>query len=176
MKALFSTLLTPFFLMSQMALAAPHPLTGSSIINKASNSMAFTQLGFSLDSIPENWNYTRSTESTTPVLEIGNNDQTLLSFRLETVTAKTKLETYVRQHLRDYNQYGFEVMGLQSHNKSATPSVIVDLRQKNNSSRSRQVFFHKDDKLIIATCADTQQRFDQTLNTCNRILGTFTWR
>lgn len=138
--------------------------------------MAFTQLGFSLNSVPESWSYTRSAESATPAIELGNNDQTLLSFRLETVTAKTKLETYVRQHLRDYNQYGFEVTGLQSHNKSTTPSVIVDLRQKNNNSRSRQVFFHKDDKLIIATCADTQQRFDQTLGVCNQILGTFKWR
>lgn len=170
------SLLLPFIFVAQTAQAAPHPLTGSSIINKASNSFAFTQMGFSLDSIPDNWAYTRSAESSTPVIEIGADGQTLLSFRQEDVHAKTKLETYVRQHLRDYNQYGFEVTGLQSHNKSSTPSVIVDLRQKNNSTRSRQVFFHKDEKLIIATCSDTQKQFDQTLNICNRILGTFTWR
>lgn len=160
----------------QIAAAAPHPLTGSSIINKPNNSLAFSQMGFTLKSIPDNWVFTKAPESDSLALEIGLSEQTLLSFRSETVSVKTDLERYVRQYLRDYNQYGFEVTGLQSHKNAPVPSVIVDLKLKNKTGRSRQVFFHRDGKMIIATCADQNTNFDRTLATCNQILGSFNWR
>lgn len=172
MKAVFLLFL---MITSQQLAAAPHPLTGSSIINKPSNSLAFSQMGFALKSVPDDWVFINTPESDTLTLEIGLADQPLLSFRSEVVSEKTDLERYVRRYLRDYNQYGFEVTGLQSHRKAPVPSVIVDLKQKNKTSRSRQVFFHRDNKLIIATCADQDKKFDQTLATCNRILGSFSW-
>lgn len=159
-----------------LAHSAPHPLTGSSIINNPDNSMAFSQMGFKVESIPNTWRYNKALDSTSNVIELGLQDKTLLSFRLENVSVKTQLETYVRQYLRDYNQYGFEVAGLQSHSKSYVPSVIVDLTQKNKSSKSRQVFFYKQGKMIIATCTDEAKNFDATLAICNQILGSFKWR
>lgn len=174
--ALLTALAAAPLLAPEPLVAAPHPLTGSSLINRPANSLAFAQMGFSLESIPENWVYTKSLESSAPSLELGAGDRTLLSFRLENVSVKTRLEAYVRQYLREYNQYGFEVTGLQSHSKSRVPSVIVDLKQKNKTARSRQVFFYRQDKMIIATCADTEAEFNATLAVCNRILGSFAWR
>ncbi|MBY0554528.1 hypothetical protein K2P97_08365 [bacterium] len=168
------SVLSAIFL-SAYLLASTHPLTGSSIINQPSNSMAFTQMGFTLDSIPSNWVYRKSL-STSNMLELGTDNKTLLTFILENVSVKTQLETYVRQYLRDYNQYGFEVTSIQSHSKSLVPSVIVDLNRKNKSSKSRQVFFYKDTKMIIATCADENADFNKTIITCNQILGSFKWR
>ena len=156
--------------------AAPHPLTGSSIFNHPTNGLALTQLGFKLEAIPEDWIYTKTLSSSGDLIEMGREQKTLLSFRTENVSLKTQLEAYVRQYLRDYNQYGFEVTGLQSHAKSYVPSVIVDLKQKNKKTRSRQVFFYKQDKVIIATCSDESSEFDRTVAICNQVLGTFRWR
>ncbi len=164
-----------FFLSGTNLLAAPHPLTSSSIVNQTSNPSAFSQMGFSLELIPENWSFTKNIYSSQDTIEIGADSKTLLSFRSESVSVRTQLETYVRQYLRDYNQYGFEVIGLQSHAKSYVPSVIVDLKQKNKLSKSRQVFFYKQNKMIIATCTDDLNKFDQTLAICNRILSRFKW-
>lgn len=158
------------------ALASTHPLTGSSIINLPGNSMAFAQMGFELNMMPLSWVYKKNLESNEKTIELGAVNKTLLTFRLENVSIKTQLEPYVRQYLRDYNQYGFEVSGLQSYRKSHVPSVIVDLDQKNKSTRSRQVFFYKQGKMIIATCADDFDSFDKTLAVCNQILGSFKWR
>lgn len=163
-------------LILNIALASTHPLTGSSIINQPSNSMVFSQMGFRLDTIPFNWTYSKSINSNSKSIELGTENKTLLSFRLENVSVKTQLEQYVRQYLRDYNQYGFEVTGLQSHSKNFVPSVIVDLDQKNKSTKSRQVFFYKQDKMVIATCADDDVNFDKTIALCNQILGSFKWR
>ena len=169
-------MLTLITLLFSFALAATHPLTGSSIINQPGNSLAFAQLGFRLDTIPTKWNYNKPINNNLNSIELGVGNKTLLSFRLEKVSVKTQLEQYVRQYLRDYNQYGFEVTSLQSHSKSFVPSVIVDLAQKNKSTKSRQVFFYKQDKMIIATCADDTVSFDETIATCNQVLGSFKWR
>ena len=165
-----------FTLLVNISLASPHPLAGSSIINRPYNNMAFAQMGFKLNSIPENWVFNKSLDSTSQSLELGPADKTLLSLRLETVSSKTNVEQYVRRFLRDYNQYGFTVSGLHSNQSGRVPSVIVDLNQKNKATRSRQVFFNKQNKMIIATCTDEVAKFDATVALCNQILGTFEWR
>lgn len=195
-RLIFCYLIFNSFL-SNLIFAATHPLTGSSIINQPRNSLAFTQMGFKLESIPVNWVYNKSggaastsiaasnipsntpsiiIQPTEPLIELGTENKTLLSFREEKVSVKTKLEQYVRQYLRDYNQYGFEITSLQSHIKSAVPSVSVDLSQKNKTTKSKQVFFHKQDKMIIATCADDIASFDQTHALCKQVLNSFKWR
>jgi len=154
------------------ALASTHPLTGSSWINRPDNALAFSQMGFQVSGIPDYWQYHKNLESSGPLIEIGTPKKMLLSFRSEKVSAKTQLENYVRQYLKDYNQYGLEVTGLQSGNETVT----IDLNQKNKSSRSRQVFFHKDNKIVIATCTDDVANFESTFKACNQILNTFQWR
>lgn len=161
----------------QMSLASPHPLAGSSIVNKPYNNLAFAQMGFRINSVPESWVFNKPLDSSnSEAMELGPAGKTLLSLRLETVSSKTNLEQYVRRYLRDYNQYGFTVSGLQSLQNGRTPSVIVDLNQKNKATRSRQVFFNRQNKLIIATCTDESAKFDATVALCNQILGTFEWR
>ena len=156
--------------------ASIHPLTGSSIVNKPDNALAFAQMGFSVAGVPDYWLYTKTIESNSQIIELGTNQKTLLSFRVDTVSAKTPIETYVRQYLKDYNQYGFEVSGLQSFAHNQAPAIIVDLNQKNKTTRSRQMFFHKDNKMVIATCTDENARFDVTLKICNGVLSTFQWK
>lgn len=177
MKA-FSALALAFSL--NTANAAPHPLTGSSIVNNPSNSLAFSQMGFSVEGIPQYWSFNKAidTKANTKIkmLEIGLPQRTLLSFRLELVNPKATLEPYVRQYLRDYNQYGFEVAGLQSLQRNGVDFVIVDLNQKNKSTRTRQIFFHNKEKMVIATCSDDTSRFENTLKLCNSILSTFKWK
>lgn len=144
------------------------------MINNPQNALAFAQMGFTVGDVPANWAYTKSIDSDANVIEIGQNQKSLLTFRLENVSAQAHLENYVRQFLRDYNQYGFEVGQLQSKNQGNL--VVVDLNQKNKTTRSRQVFFKKNNHVVIATCNDVTARFDQTLLVCNQILNRFQWK
>lgn len=149
-------------------------MIGPSLLNSPQNALAFSQMGFTVADVPADWVYTKSFDTEAEVIEIGQNQKSLLTFRLETVSAQVHLENYVRQYLRDYNQYGFEVGQLQSKNLGNL--VVVDLNQKNKSTRSRQVFFKKNNHVIIATCNDVTARFDQTLLVCNQILNQFQWK
>jgi hypothetical protein len=163
--------ISAFFLFSGRVWSSTHPLTGSSIINHPDNALAFTQMGFKVSGIPDYWQYKKTLDSGDSI-EIGTPTKMLLSFHSEKVSAKTQLENYVRQYLKDYNQYGMEVAGLQSSHDSVT----IDLIQKNKATRSRQMFFHKDNTVIIATCTDDTASFDNTSKACSQILSTFQWR
>ncbi len=166
-----------FFVLT--ASASPHPLTASSIINNTQTNIVYSQLGFQISSVPTGWIYKNISDLKSQSIELGPTDplaKSTLSFRVEAVGAKTNLEQYVRQYLRDYNQYGFEVTGLQSNKKNRTPSVIVDLTQKNKLTRSRQVFFLKNNKIVIATCLDSFENFEKLILSCNQILGAFEYK
>lgn len=161
-----------------IAWTAPHPMAGSSMINAPTSNIAFSMMGFKVNHVPADWTYKSGIEDTTMAIEIGSRDEkskAALNFHIENVPKKTSLEQYVRQYLRDYNQYGFEVVGLQSMKKNANPSVVVDLTQKNKKTRSRQVFFIQDQKVVVASCLDQFETFDKTVYICNQILSSFQW-
>lgn len=167
-----------FSILISFCFAATHPLTGSTILNQPQNNIAFSQLGFKVFQLPANWVFKNTEEGNSFSFELTpkeNKSKASLSFRIEAVSSKTDLEKYVRQYLRDYNPYGFDVVGLQSNKKNTTPSVIVDLTQKNKIFRSRQVFFKKTNKIVLATCLDEYESFEKTLLICNQVLGTFQW-
>lgn len=182
------TLSILFLLISKNLKASPFPLMASSIINTIQNNLVVSQMGFKIQNIPQNWviknNFDDSSKSIIMGLPQNNNitesktdpkTTASLSFRYDSISIKTNLEQHVRQFLRDYNQYGFEVINLQSNKKSKIPTVIVDLNQKNKKTRSRQVFFSQNENLIIATCLDNYDDFDKFILICNKILNDFEW-
>lgn len=172
------SILAVYLLLSSFVSAAPLPMTGSALINQIQSGTALSQMGFQVQKFPTTWILKNPLSNESHLIETGPNNprsKTLLSFRTESLSPKTDLEKYVRQYLRDYNQYGFEVIGLQSLKQNGMNTVIVDLNQKNKLTRSRQVFYKKDGKIVTATCFDDFDKFNATLATCNAILETFQW-
>lgn len=160
--------------------ATPHPGTGSSMLNQPNWSSMFSQMGFEIKNVPSDWKALPLAEIDQPQIDLGANnqyDKARLSFRSEQLKAKIHLETYVKKFLRDYNQYGYEVLGMQTYKNAAYPAIILDVVQKNKKSRSRQMFFYnKTDRVVVATCVDEFATFDKTLAKCNRILESFNWK
>lgn len=170
------------FCLSLTARSSPHPGTGSSMINQLNKSIIFSQMGFKLNYIPTGWSVLTAVQSELSKdlqIEIGKNFSTnystsddhigRISFKTEVLKTKVDLETYVKRFLRDYNQYGFDVSGLQSLKEKS--SVIVDINQKNKKTRSRQMFFQNGNRIVMATCIDEFENFDKTILECNQIFG-----
>lgn len=175
-----------FFSFHDMARSAPHPGMGSSIINQLHNGPLFSLMGFRLNVVPSGWNL-MSPDQNAPSdptknfeIELGKNFSTVsdhtgrISFKSEQTLKKIDLETYVKKYLRDYNQYGFDVSGLQSLREKN--SVIVDINQKNKKTRSRQMFFQNGTRIVMATCVDEFDSFDKTIVECNQIFGGLSWK
>jgi hypothetical protein len=160
--------------------AAPHPTTSSSIVNQPITGVVFSQFGFKLNYLPTNWQLTKNTlpENNLNQKQINLKNQTArISFNYDETKNNVDLETYVRKFLRDYNQFGFEVSGLQSIKNSTNKvtSVILDINQKNQKTKSRQVFFQNGKKIVTATCIDDIDTFDKSTKDCNKVLGSFYW-
>lgn len=163
--------------------SAPHPGVGSSALNQIDKNIFFSQMGFKLNVVPAGWELLAAHDNDPNKdlqIEIGknfsmNNEHIgRISFKAETTKIKVDLETYVKKFLRDYNQYGFDVSGLQSIREKN--SVIVDINQKNKKTRSRQMFFQNGTRIVTATCADEFENFDKTITECNQIFSHLVWR
>lgn len=164
-----------FSLFSTTLSAAPHPTTSGSITNQISSGAVFSQFGFKLNYTPSTWTLT---EKTTDQKQIDlKNQSARMTFTYDETKTTVNLETYVKKFLRDYNQFGFEVSGLQSiKNNSASNSIILDLNQKNKKTKGRQVFFQNGKRIVTATCVDESENYEKTAKDCNKILGSFYWK
>lgn len=182
MKYLFLVLLIPFF-----AKAAPLPTTGSSAVNSPKWNTAFSQMGFSFGLVSDEWLYLNNPmddhQPRNQQIDLGFktlSETARLSLKSETLKSKINLESYVKKYLRDYNQYGFEVLTTKSLKMNNSPVVVVDLIQKNKATQSRQVFFSSQDKtdnrITVASCLDKTETFSLTSSMCNQLLDKYNWR
>lgn len=154
--------------------ASPHPTTASSNINQIQSGQIFSQMGFKLNFVPPTWTWgDRDIQKNQFELK---HQTSRLSFNFEETKSPVDLENFIKKYLRDYHQFGFDIVGqdTQKINKK-TVSVVLDLRQKNNKTYSRQIFFQNGKKIVTATCIDRSDTSEQSLIECQKILNSFTW-
>lgn len=176
-----------FFLFTVMivgvAQAAPLPTTGSSMVNSPRWNTAFSQMGFSFKLVSDEWVFlsgpSQNMGPANQQIDLGFktlSESARLSLKTENYKGKVNLEAYAKKYLRDYNQYGFEVLSTKSVQINNTPAVMIDLIQKNKLTQSRQVFMTTGNKITIASCIDKTDYFTMTANMCQQLLNTYSWR
>lgn len=177
-RILFSILM----IVGLSATAAPLPTTGSSMVNSPKWNTAFSQMGFSFKLVSDEWTYLGNPSSRMPAnqqIDLGFktlSDTARLSLKTENFKGQVNLEAYAKKYLRDYNQYGFEVMTTRSVKINGIPAVVIDLLQKNKLTQSRQIFLTAGDKITIASCIDKTEYFAMTSGMCNQLLNSYSWR
>lgn len=168
--------------LTQTSFAAPIPTTGSSAVNSPRWDAPFAQMGFSLKLVSNEWIFLdNKNESSTTTQELSLGLKTLsetarLSLKIENLKTKMTAENYAKKFLRDYNQYGFEVLSSKTMVLNNSNVVVVDLLQKNKLTQSRQIFFSNKDKMMVASCLDKTALFQMTSNMCNELLNTLSWK
>lgn len=178
-------ILISLFIMSanlffKTAAAAPHPAAGSSMISQIKSGLALSMFGVELKQLPPHWLYLESIEEKQTMI-IGSQSQidqakAQLTFKYEDFKNDFNLEAYVKKYMRDYNQYGFDIIGSQSIITKMGPTVILDLKQKNLKSKARQVFYKNKKRLLSATCISDIDNYETTLAYCNQTLGSMNWK
>ena len=163
--------------------AAPFPTTGSSAVNSPKWNTAFSQMGFSFKLVSDEWVYLENpSQNRLPAnqqIDMGFktlSESARLSLKTENYRGKVNLEAYAKKYLRDYNQYGFEVLSSKSVKINNHPAVVIDLIQKNKLTQSRQVFFSSDNKITIVSCIDKTDYFTMTSGMCNQLVNNYAWR
>lgn len=161
------------------ALAAPHPATSSSAFTAPEKGLYFLHKGFVLKTDGSTWLPVAESEST--LLETvrfaskENPQGGYLSIRTDKVAKSASLELYTRKWMRDYPNYGFEVLATKQFSLNGQPALIVDLLSRTKGKQIRQVVLKNEDKVAIMTCMDKKESFNLSLQQCNQIIKTFQW-
>jgi len=135
--------------------------------------------GFTLKTDGSTWLPVSETESTLlDTVRFAAKESSLggyLSVRTEKVAKNASLELYTRRWMRDYPNYGFEILSSKPFALRGQPALVVDLLSRSKSKQIRQVILKNDDKVAIMTCMDSKESFAQSVQQCNQIIKTFQW-
>lgn len=172
------TLLGLLFLVPQICLAAPHPATSSSALTNPEKGLYFLHKGFTLKTEGTTWIPVASSEKSildTVRFASKENGSGTLSIRTDKVAKSASLDLYTRKWMRDYPNYGFEVISAKKFELNGSPALVVDMLSRAKNKQIRQVILKKEDRVAIMTCLDNKATFSQSLQNCNQIMKSFAW-
>lgn len=170
---LFAVLLIPF-----TSYGAPSPGAGSSLLVAPEMGLFWQRQGFLLKSGATGWSLGSPTAEgeDQEVRYIRTNSKTAsLAVKTETIKTDLSLENYAKRWMKDYANYGFDVLGTKTFYQNGTKGLVIDLVHKKSEQQLRQVLFLKNRKAVILTCKDQQKTFQQTISGCNQISKSFEW-
>ncbi len=98
-----------------------------------------------------------------------------LSVRTDKMASNVSLETYAKKFMRDYPNYGFDVLGSKTVAINQSMGLVVDMIQKTKNKQLRQVILKRNSQVAIITCLDDKEYFLKTIVSCNQIIKSFEW-
>jgi hypothetical protein len=164
---------------SQKAESSPHPARISSALSSPIAGNFFLSQGFKLGTLDSGW-ILKSTKDFTASL-----DQVFYSHPLhpgaefsvvnQILNRPSSLENFSKRWMRDYANYGFEVLGTKSFAENQNRGLVIDLFHRASQKQARQVLFVKNPKAVVLTCTQDQKKFSETLGACNQMIKNFSW-
>lgn len=185
LKLFFTGALAPYLaslmflitLGSARVYAAPHPAVGSSVLVAPEHGIFWKRWGFQLGAGKTGWQMLSDESGDNSLARyIRPNSATgSLALRTELLKTDLSLKNYTKKWMRDYTNYGFEVLGTNSFFQNGARGLVIDLIHRKSDQQLRQVLFLKNKRVVVLTCRDQQKKFQQTLLGCNEISKTFKW-
>lgn len=160
-------------------LAAPHPATSSSALTAPEQGLYFLHKGFRLKTEGTSWAPVAEESSFLETVRFAaknSKEKGSLSIRTDAIAKNASLELYARKWMRDYPSYGFEVLSAKNLTLNGQPALVVDMLSRSKNKQIRQVILKKDNRVAVMTCLDDRATFNKSLQSCNRIMESFTWR
>lgn len=167
-------------LLSHFVSAAPHPATSSSVLTDPEKGILFHGFGFRINNPRTDWIPTPVlTENPLEVMrfEPRNADQkeAAITLHFEKMRSPQTLEAYARKWMKEYSSYGFEVLGTKGVLLNGERSLLIDLTQNKKNRQLRQAVLQKDNRILVVTCLDRKDTFQDTLAACNSFLKGLEW-
>lgn len=158
--------------------SAPYPATGSAALVNPEKGLYFLHKGFTLKTEGTNWVPVASSEQSildTVRFAAKDDGKGVLSIRTDKVAKSASLELYTRKWMRDYPNYGFEVISAKKFDLNGSPALVVDMLSRSKNKQIRQVVLKNQDRVAIMTCLDDKSNFSKSLQSCNQIMKSFSW-
>lgn len=156
--------------------ASPHPGVGSSIITDPDHGYFFSKMGFGLNRGNTPWILDSDLASSVDLkFHPADSNSEGLSVKIDDIQVDLTAEAYSKRWLRDYDHFGFEVLGSQSFQQNLDPAYVIDFLHRKKQQQFRQVIFVKNKKVVLFTCKSSLENFKKNLGPCNSIIRTFKW-
>lgn len=102
--------------------------------------------------------------------------QPTFTIRIDKDTPYKTLKEYSNKWLKNYGQFGLEVLGHQYFkNEKDQQGFVIDIENSVSKKKLRQVIFFRNAKAVILTCMDQKESFKTSLKSCNDLIKTFAW-
>jgi hypothetical protein len=167
------------FVVSQSALAAPHPGTATSTLISPQLGVYRSPLGFQVSAGTSGWKQTEAPSDNKFIAALYKSpnkaDGGTLTIRVDKLPKDIALDKYVQRWMKEYPKYGFDVLGSKPFAQNKDRGYVLDLINRDSGRQLRQVVFLKKQKAVILTCRDLTSAFKDSLKGCNQIIRTFQW-
>jgi hypothetical protein len=168
-----------FILISLQAWSAPYPATSSSALTAPEKGLFTLNQGYTLKTEGTDWvPIANSEDSILNTIRYASKQSPAkgsLSVRIDKIAKNSSLDLYVRKWMRDYPNYGFEVLSSKNFKMNGNNALVVDMLSRAKGKQIRQVIVQNNDRLAIMTCLDDQNGFAQSVQQCNQIMKSFNW-
>jgi hypothetical protein len=172
------TLLFVLLQTASLAFAAPHPATSTSALTAPEKGLYFLHKGFSLKTEGTSWVPVANADTLLDTVRFAPKETAKggsLSIRTDKVSKEATLDLYTRKWMRDYPNYGFEVLATKKFSLNGSPALLVDMLSRSKNKQIRQVVLKNNDRVAIMTCLDDKDTFSKSLVECNQIMKSFLW-
>jgi hypothetical protein len=169
-----------FNVFTSLAGAAPYPATGSSALTAPEKGLYLLHKGFTVKTEGTDWVPVQpQDDSILDTVKFKGKDPAAtasLSVRTDKLAKNVSLELYTKKWMRDYPNYGFEVLTTKSITLNGNPALLVDMISRSKDKQLRQVILKRDDNVAVMTCMDSREGFVKALPNCNQIMKSFSWK
>jgi hypothetical protein len=162
------------------SLAAPIPLTSSSLFISSKKGLFRSPLGFSIDLANTEWVQIPTPKNNTYIETVyrasdDSGSQAALTVRIDSSEKKVDLSEYAQKWLKDYPRFGFDVITSKKVRVGNEIAFLLDLVGRDNAKQLRQVLFAKGKNVVTLTCRDDIKTFSKSLKSCNEIIRSLRW-
>ncbi len=159
--------------------AAPYPATSSSAFTDPALGHFLLHHGFKISNHGSHWlpasENDSSQDETIRFASKETSETGFITIKSEKANKTASLNLYNRKWMKEYPNYGFEVLSTTAFDLNSQPALVVDLLSRAKGKQIRQVIFKNDDKIAILTCVDDRGSFSKSLKECNEIVKNFRW-
>lgn len=159
--------------------SAPFPVTGTSLVTDPSEGRFLEPHGFRLKTSNLRWTVVPDEKASifqTFKFTSVNNESAQLTVRKDELGQQKNLEVYAKKWMREYPQYGFEILTTKNMQLGGGDALLIDLVHRGKNQQIRQLVLHKNKKVVILTCLDETGKFRSTVSECNQMMTSFSWK
>lgn len=101
--------------------------------------------------------------------------QARFTVNVENIKGASTVEAYSKRWVKEYYQYGFDLLKTKPIKINEEPAIVYDLKARQKTVQIRQVVLLKNKVAVTLTCTDDTKTFARSVIECDKMIQKFRW-